>query len=289
MSASDATQEFAEDILGRDVGAEDTADRYSRWALRFEAWKPAGEPSADMLRDFDSFLQDEDRIDYPWENARGRPAPASYAYQTRISALSGVKLWAEYSYDQRIEKEVQNLSKGEPAPFEPTVLDPGTIETVIQTAPAACDNPECQVAIRVGYDAIMRGAELADVRAEDVNPEDRSLYVRAKKGSEPTNIVLGNQAWSALKRHYDTHQDRDFLFRNSYGRAWTAAAWNQHFRRKHHEAGFHAFARHSAVSNRLKAGEDFGDVFLRARHSQPQTTLKYVEQAGADAPDWANR
>lgn len=287
MSVTEAAQEFENDITGRDVNRADTAKRYARWARRFEAWRPGGDPDAEMLREFDTLLEDEDLPDYPWENARGPSAPPSYAYRTRIVALSGTKLWTDYHYGERIEKEVQNIALGEPAEFDPTILDPGEIERTINTATTACDNPDCQTAMAVGYDAIMRGAEVADVRAEDVDRSDRSLYVRAKKGSEPASVSLSDGAWRKIESHVAAHPDREYLFRNAYDRAWTPEAWNQHFRRKHNDAGFHAFARHSAISNRLRQGEDFGQVYLRARHQNPATTLKYVDKIGVDPPGWA--
>lgn len=286
MSTSERTAEFANQIAEREV-APNTARRYGRWARRYEAWRPGGDPDAEELRNFDTLLEDEENQDYPWQNARGKPAPPSYAFQTRVSALSGVKLWLEFQYDTRIEKEVQKLAVGEPAPFDPTILEPQEIERVIRDAPTACDVDGCQTAIRVAYNAILRGAELADARTEDLDRDDRTLYVRAVKGSEPTHIALSNQAWTAVRKHADRNPDREYLFHNAYDNPWSAAAWNQHFRRKHHEAGSHAFCRHSAISNRLKQGEDFGQVFLRSRHQQPATTLKYVDQAGVSAPDWA--
>lgn len=286
---AEKAEEFTEGLIGRQVSKEDTARRYGRWIKRFEAWRPGGDPDEEMLKDFDSFLHDEDHADYPWENARGHAAPDSYAFQTRVTALSAVKLWLPAEYDTRVETEVQNIALGEPAPFEPTILGPGEVQSVISNADSICSNDDCDVAIRLGYEAIMRGSELADVRHEDVDTKTQTVYVRAKKGSEPTNIELADDVYQRVKRHMDQHPDRDYLFRNSYDRAWTAAAWNQHFRRKHHDDGFHAFARHSAVSNRLRRGEDFGSVYLRARHQNPQTTLKYAHHVGIEeAPDWVD-
>lgn len=289
MPLTAQVDKFTEDLVGRQVSREKTANRYNRWIKRFEAWRGGGEPDEEMLRDFDSFMADEDHVDYPWENTRGPAAPDSYAYQTRVTALSANLLWLPHRYDVQITNEVQNIAKGEPAPFEPTILKPGEIQTIISNASSTCDNPDCEMAIRLGYDAIMRGAEIADARTEDVDLNDGTIYVRAKKGSEPTHIELSDDVFAMLKRHVEDHPDRKYLFRNSYDRAYTASAWNQHFRRKHHDAGFHAFARHSAVSNRLRRGEDFGDVYLRARHQNPSTTLKYAHHvAVADAPEWVD-
>lgn len=287
MSVSQDVTAFQEEIVGREVKAS-AAEKYGRWAERFEAWRPGGDPDEEMLRDFDTFLEDDARVDYPWENARGRPAPDSYAYSSRIGALSGVKQWADYHYGVSIDREVQNIALGEPADFDPTILDPAEVRRVQREASFACDNPDCEVAIGVGYDAIMRGAELADVRREDVDPAEGAVYVRAKKDSDSKHIELDPDTWAKLSAFVDAHPDREYLFRNAYGRAWTPAAWNQHFRRKHHDAGFHAYARHSPITNRLRAGEAFGSVYLRARHTYPRTTLKYVGiVGGVDAPAWA--
>lgn len=288
MSVVQEVDSWKEQVMGREINSEGTLDGYTRWIKRFEAWRPGGDPGEGMVRDFDSFLQDEDRTDYPWENARGRSAPDAYAYRSRVGALSGVKLWLRHQYDVEVTTEVQNIAIGEPADFDPTVLEPAVVERVINDASFACDNPDCSAAVALGHDAILRGAELADVRREDVDLEEQTLYVRAKKGNESTHLKIGDTAWTKLRQHAQAHPDRDYLFRNDYDRAWTAAAWNQHFRRKHHEAGFHSFARHSAISNRLRQGEDFGQVYLRARHQNPSTTLKYVNYVGVDvaAPDW---
>lgn len=276
--------EFVEEHGGRLV-SEDTMGKYGRWIRRFESWRPK-EPDEEVLRQWDSFLSDEDRADYPWKNARGRGAPQSYSFQSRVVSLSAVKLWLAHEHDIHIETEVQNIAEGEPAPFEPRTLSGSEIESVIRRAPLDCENDDCQTALRVGYDAIMRGAELADARVEDFDRGEGSLYVRAKKGSEPTTVELSDEAARALRNHVAARSGREYLFHNAYDNPWQPSSWNQHFRRKHHEDGFHCFGRHSPITNRLTSGEEFGQVYMRARHSNPTTTLKYVNYVGGDAPDW---
>lgn len=287
MSVTQDVETFQAEIKGREVNSEGTVAQYGRWAERFEAWRPGGDPDEAMLRDFDTFLEDDARVDYPWSNRRGPDPPDAYAYTSRVGALSAAKLWADYNYGVKIERDVQNIALGEPPDFDPTILDAHEVRQIVDNASATCSNPDCKTAIAVGYDAILRGAELAEVTAEDVDRDRGTLYVHAKKNSDSKHIELSDTAWQKLDAHLGRHPDREYLFRNSYGRAWNAAAWNQHFRRKHEPAGFHAVARHSAITNRLRNGEDFGSVYLRARHSYPRTTLKYVSIVGGDAPDWA--
>lgn len=288
MSAETAEiQDFGESIYGYEINSESTRRKYTLWAGRFEAWKPEGEPDLEMVRDFDSFLADEE-ADVPWTNARGPPVPTEYAYRTRVQATSAIKLWSRYQYDARLVEDVQDMVRGEPAPFEPTVLSRSEVDRVLQSASVDCDNPDCDVALRVGYDAILRGAELANVRYDDVDFEEQGLRVDPvkKSGSNPTTVKLSTDVWNRLASFAKANADRDYLFRNSYGRAWKPAAINMHIRRKHCDDGSHALFRHSAITNRLRRGEDFGQVYLRARHSNPSTTLRYASIAGVDAPGW---
>ncbi len=90
-----------------------------------------------------------------------------------------------------------------------------------------------------------------------------------------------------MDRCLSERRGRERLFHNAYGRPWKPDSWSQHFRTQHHDAGWHSFGRHSAISNRLSAGEDFGDVYRRARHQSPAMTTRYARIVDAPIPDWA--
>lgn len=288
MSAREAEiDEFADHVRGREITNDGTLSDYVRWVGRFELWRPGGEADEEMLRDFDSYLADEEVADYPWSNDRGGPPPAEYAYQTRVKALSALKYWLGYQYDADVPTKINDLALGEPEPFDPTVLPEREIRRIVNTA-SDCGNEDCRMAIKLGYDCILRGAELSNVRREDVDRDTKSLFVRSVKGSNRVTVGLSRETWTMLRRFLDRHPDRDRLFQNAYERAWKPDAWSQHFRRKHHEAGWHAVGRHSAITNRLRKGEDFGKVFQRARHQNPTMTLRYASIVDADVPEWVS-
>lgn len=280
--------QFENRIRGREVNSDQTVNLYRMWAMRFESWRPRDEPSEAMLRDFDTLLHEETRTDYPWENHRGRPAPDAYAHASRVQAISALKLWARIQYGVTIETVPQDIVFGEPEPFDPHYLPPEEIDSVIEGADDACSNGGCKAAIALGYDAIMRGAELTAVRRQDVDPDAGTVYVRSVKGSNRATISLGDRASNLLAAHVEKYPDRDRLFRNAYDRAWKPQAWNNHFRRAHHEAGFHAFARHSPIVNRLNDGQPFGEVYRRARHKHPEMTTRYARLVGVEPPEWAS-
>lgn len=288
MAVSEADiDQFKERITGRRVN-EDTAGKYTRWVQRFEMWRPAGEPDLDTLLDFDSVLADPGWTDYPWENVTGRHAPDEYAYRTRTVAISAAKLWCRLHHRQQIVEEVQHIVSGEADPFDPPYISEDDVEDAIRSARDDCDCAGCEAALRISYDAILRGAEMTRIRREDLDRSAGTLRVRSVKGSMNTGVSLAPETVEALDRHITEEQPPNLVFTNTYGNGWKSSSWCTHFRRNHHEAGSHSFGRHSPIVHRLQRGESFGDVYRRARHQHPAMTARYARLVGIDIPDWAN-
>lgn len=279
---------FEQQVDGREVTNEDTLEDYVRWIKRFEKWNTEDEPDEITLREFDRWLATNPSFDWnmtrPIDNDEER---SGYAYRTRIKALSALKLWLKVEYRQEVPTKVQNIALGEAPDHDPEWLSVGDVEQVIDNADDACDCDDCQTLLEVGYDAIMRAAEICEVRMEDVDLENGIIYVKAKKGSKNASIGLSDDAHFALERHISKHPDRDYLFKNSYGRKWKPKALSTHFIRKHHEVGIHSFTRHSAIIHRLNDGQELGEVSRRARHRNISTTMIYARLVGADIPQWA--
>jgi integrase len=290
---------FRQRVVGRSV-SEGTFGVYESWIRRFEKWsriEGIDTPSIAAMEDFDSFLADEAMSDYPWTNARGRKAPAEYSYQSRIAAASAIKLWITREYDRRLPESPSDICIGSPAPFDPTYLSPQEVCEPVYTASDDCDIDGCETALRVSYDAVLRASELVQVRREDVDMTAGTVYVRATKGSQNAEVGIDKQTADALRDHMERYPDRERLFRNSYNRAWRAGSWAVHVLRHHAKAGSHAFGRHSPVMHRLENADvdimdepfdsDFGDVFRRARHSNPSMTVRYARVVGVSIPEWA--
>lgn len=290
----DRLSQFRDRVVGRRI-SEDTYEAYQLWIRRYEMWR-SGNPGLNDLIDFDSLLSDPAR-DYPWENGQGRPAPNEYAYRSRNQALSAIKLWIRLEYDEVIAEEVQNIVSGEPEPFDPPYVSRDDISYVIESAPDACDNPDCQPMLAVTYDTIMRAAEAVNIQRGDVDLSRGALRVRTVKGGEQATVGLNDRALKYLRWHIEDHDPQGPIFTNTYGNGWDKSSWASHVRRKHHEVGAHSLGRHSPILHRLEQPEAFGDVdetqdvfgqvYRRARHSHPQMTNRYARLVGVDAPDWA--
>lgn len=296
MAAADDLSErletFERRVVGRSI-SEDTYTEYKRWIKRFEQWwetnGDSGEPTIADLEDFDLLLTDPSTSLYPWVNDNQKSTPAVYSYSQRIIAISALKLWIRREYGRRIPEQPQDIAVGEPEPFQPTYLSPNEIRETIESAPEDCGCAGCKAALAVSYDAILRGAELCLLERGDVDLEAGTLSVTAVKGSRDSVLGLNDYTLDVLAEHIEAHDTSERLFTNTYGSPWTRNSWSSHFRTYHHEAGSHAFGRHSPILHMFESGEDFGTVYRRARHVNPPTTARYARLVGADTPDWAGR
>lgn len=290
---------FRQRVVGRSI-SEGTFTDYEKWIRRFEAWlddRGRNVTGITELEDFDQFLADPSRSAYPWDNGRGRPAPHEYAYRSRTNAISAVKKWVRREYSTRIPETPGDVCIGQPEPFDPTYLTPDEVGGIIADA-GSCAAEGCSVALRLCYDAILRGSELVRVERSDVDTTQGTLYVNATKGSQNTVVGLDERTREALARYCARHPQRERLFRNSYGNGWRPNSFVKHVQRKHCDAGAHAFGRHTPIMHRLEGadppfmdgdfgGQSFGDVYQRARHNQPQMTSRYAKAVGVNVPSWS--
>ena len=291
MASTPDLSQFKQRVVGRSI-SENSWPEYKRWITRFEQWlsmQSISDPNIGDLEAFDGFLADESRTGYPWVNARSGQPPAAYAYRSRVTAVSAAKKWVRRHYTRRIPETPGDICIGAPEPFDPTYLSPQTIDDTFASAGSDCDIDGCEAALRLSYDAILRASELVAVERDDIDLDAGTVYVRATKGSQNLEVGLAEPTVDALTQHVAAYPQREYPFWNSYGRSWRASAWVMHVLRNHCDAGSHAFGRHSPILHRLEAGQDFGEVYRRARHQNPTTTIAYARIAGVDVPEWAGQ
>lgn len=290
------------EMMERDHTSE-TVQGYKGWVIRFEQW--AGkEPDKSDLADFDSFLRDggavknykEKRDDLRgWKYAK--PPDGGYSYSARVKALSAAKSWLAFAHDVDFgsapQDLVNNIAKGDYEAFDPVIAGPDKVGEILEST-RECPLDACHPMALLSYDAIMRVSEVVRVRIDDVDLDRGTVYVRASKGSDNRHVQLSPRTVEVLRGYKDLVLDRfedpKWLFYKFYAHQWNhpfkPRHYSRHFIRHHWDEGHHAFARHSAVTNRLKNGETLTDVNNRARHSSLRMTQKYNQFAsnGEEVP-----
>lgn len=282
----------------------ESAGQYVRWAKRYEEWRDPGPAGVEGLRGFDAFLRDGDAVAEAasssdalgaWGGAR--PPSSGYSYRSRVVALSAAKGWAEFAhgaeFSGRREEMVQNLVRGSEPAFDPDIASADEVARVLGEADS-CREPACGAMCRVGYDAILRGCELVALDWGDFDLDTGTVWVEGAKGSMNRHVRLADSTVEAV-REYRRRAEGELddpgggpafhvWHRSWSGNRWHRASWSRHFREEHWDGGFHAFARNTAITRRLEAGESLTSVSARARHTDREMTSRYqklVGEAGA--------
>lgn len=286
--------EWAE-VFSRD-NTDATVREYTSWIKRFDEWT-GKEPDLSSLRDFDEFLRDADEIAERVENAASstawgtaRPPRDGYSYSSRVKALSAAKSWLAFAHGVSFNGGpgdlVNNIAEGDFNAFDPEIAGPEQVGDILDDT-ADCNADSCHAMARLSYDAIMRVSEVVRVRWSDLDLDRGTVYVRAAKGSQNRHIGLSDRTLEVLEDYRglvkERFDDPEWLFYGFYQRNWNhpwkAHAYSSHFQRNHWDAGHHSFARHSAITSRLRNGESLTDVSQRARHSSLKMTQKYNQFA----------
>lgn len=275
---------------------EGTTADYLSWAERFEDWRIWAEVSVseDILYTFDEFLSDASRLgkfeaEYVDERSRwntSRIPDDGYGYRTRVKAVSAIKSYVDFEYavefPDRQKYKVNNIVAGSEPPFDPVIASPDEVREIFEDT-RECSFGSCHPMSRLAYDAIMRGIEVTRVEWDDVDLKHGRIYVRSAKGSPERWISLSAKTVDVLTNYRAMVKDRfenpKWMFYRFGGyrwsNTWEPQDWGEHFLDTHWDAGFHSFARHSSITNRLNSGESISDVSRRARHANLDNTLKY--------------
>lgn len=285
-------ESFKERVVGRSIG-EDTFTAYKLWIERFESWYSTmdreGDPSLRDLEDFDSMLADNTHDWYLWENATGRPTPASYSYSSRNQAISAIKMWVRRQYNVHIPEQPGDIVRGTEADFQPKYLTTEEVERVLDEADGACQCAGCKAALSLSYDAILRASELAVLDVDDFNPESGTVFVTASKGSRDSTLTVSDYTVDLIQTYLsEADHNSGGLFRNTYGDSWNKQSWASHVLRSHVPEGSHAWGRHTPILHMMQSGQPFGNVYRRARHQNPSTTARYARYVDVDVPSWAD-
>lgn len=230
----------------RNNHTEGTTRDYLSWADRFEDWREWADVSvsSDLLYTFDEFLSDpEEMTRFADEYVDGhsiwnryRIPDEGYSYRTQVKALSAVKSYVDFEYDVEVPNQqrskINNVVEGDPPAFDPPTASPDEVQEVFEDT-ETCSFGSCHPMTRLGYDAIMRCAEITRVEWDDVNVEKGRIYVRSAKGSPERWVTLSPKTVDVLIDHREAgleHFDNPkwmFYRLGGFNRLHTTILWSR--------------------------------------------------------------
>lgn len=266
-----------------------TSNMYKKWSRRFLDWaleRNKNLEDSQTLFDWDDYLYEKRKRKWLVEQKRGRQLGIrqKYSYSSRIIALTAGKSFMSIALNidtgdirevNKIAKEAEDEEEEELS--EDKILSESEIETVIGEC-EKCINPTCGVIARLGFNLVLRAADLVKIKPENLNLEEEKIYVNPAKGSVSRTHRLIDMPFMSKE---DLISDLSELERNKYlfknncqDRPTASASIRTHFVSKHNQS-FHEFARHSAICWFIE-NYGFDRAYLRARHTNYSMTTRYA-------------
>ncbi len=161
----------------------------------------------------------------------------------------------------------------------------------------ACREPiRNRLMLALAYDAALRREELCSLQAEDLDPGQRTLRIRAENTKNRLErVVPYSAATGVLLSAYLVHRAaisraRGRLFlsesRRNFGHPVTLWTWSKVVRRIADEAGASRFSthttRHLCLTDLARMGWELHAISRFAGHRSSESTLRYIHLSGRD-------
>lgn len=320
MSRPIISADFEDKFTTKYKGKADTAERYLYEVEKFGEWLST-ERGKTLLEATTSDLRvhlDDHLSDYSPSYVTGRRSAISKFYQIAkqieedyTGIVSGVPENPSDELDSSWSNSGGPKSEGLKSTDSVPSLTPDEISKLENHAPSP--KLRNRLIIRLLYNCGLRREELAVLTVDDVNRDDRTIYVEAMKSPKPRRVPYDKEyvGW-LLDRwldngHRDTtyyarHHDSEYLFpseksphiggytvndvvRNA---AESAGLQNQIAERVDgvpiYEVTAHAL-RHSYAIQAIKSGINVRSLMELCGHEDLDTTLVYLKMAQDDAVD----
>lgn len=156
----------------------------------------------------------------------------------------------------------------------------------------ACSNIKHHAMLKTMFYASLRASEVCNLDDADVDLKALTIYVRGGKGGKDGLVFITDDCAKTLRRYLEvraplTIDGRKPLFYTDFGGRWERKSVYRMFMYYKKRAGIekhggvHVFARHSMGSLLVKRGCDLLAIKDIMRHSDVQTTMRYLHTSEA--------
>lgn len=178
------------------------------------------------------------------------------------------------------------LGRPEVVPFVPFARKPRSLPVVLAPAEvrrllAAVPPGRNRLMFRIAYGCGLRLNEVLHLRAADIDPARRLLWVRRGKGGHDRAVPLPDQLLAELRAYGEHHRPADWLFPGRGGRPLHGVVLQRAIHLARRAAGLRKVAtchtlRHCYATHLLEAGTDLPTLQRLLGHRHLATTLGYL-------------
>ncbi len=160
---------------------------------------------------------------------------------------------------------------------------------------AACKNIYEKTVVIVLSQTGIRSGEFCNLRCEDIDLENRVLYIRKAKWGKTRKVALTRKAAETLQAYLEEHprKPKDRMFLNSLDKPLHRDGLINRLRRIGQRVGVHAHPhamRRAFVTINIAKGRSIVDIQVLCGHTRISTTREYCQTTNDDAvsrmKDW---
>ncbi|WP_421871268.1 tyrosine-type recombinase/integrase [Marinoscillum sp.] len=147
-----------------------------------------------------------------------------------------------------------------------------------------CSNIKHRCIIGLLYSAGLRRNELLNLRLEDIDSERMVIVIKNSKGNKDRLTLLSSRLLKDLRKYYQIHKPKHFLFEAPNGARYSAASVSKIVRRSAEKVKINKrvtphVLRHSFATHLLESGTDLRYIQTLLGHNSSRTTEIYTHVA----------
>lgn len=275
-------QRMIEDMQLRGLAAR-TQESYLQAVVQLARYyrKPPDQINEEELRQYFLYLKNDRQV----------------SRSTQTIALCGIKFF----YVHTLKRSWQTLAFMRPDKEKklPVVLSVEEVARILRCVQQA----RYRVCLTIIYACGLRLLEGVHLQVKDIDSQRKMLHICQAKGGKDRYVPLPEACLGLLRRHWQTHRNRVWLFPTPRGswlsgentngpmnesglqRAFRAAVWESGI---HKEATVHTL-RHSYATHLLEAGVNLRIIQLYLGHASPATTAIYTHLTSVTEAQTSNK
>lgn len=166
-------------------------------------------------------------------------------------------------------------------PFKERTLPEVLSKEEMQRLINATGNIKHKAMLSITYACGVRRGEALNLRLKDLDKERRLIRIEQGKGKKDRYVPYSGKLRELLKKYYEQHKPKEFLFEGQYGGRYSGRSFEQVLKQCVVKAGIkkrvvlHTL-RHSFATHLLEGGTDIRYIQELLGHNSPKTTMIYT-------------
>lgn len=188
-----------------------------------------------------------------------------------------IKAALKFFYDEILSRNIVNLKSPKTSKKLPVVLTKEEVKRLIDSI----KNRKHKLIVMLLYSSGLRLSELLNLKAGDLELDEKIGWVRSGKGAKDRLFLLSNRLIEELKEYVQDKKEDDFVFTGRNGRM-TPRNVQKMIKKIARNTGIEKnvhphVLRHCFATHLLESGENIRKIQLLLGHSNLNTTQLYLD------------